>query len=293
VVERQVVVTFQQAAEASIEAKRVGWKRDLWTPALARHVLPHIGSVPVDQVQTDHILAFLAPLWTAQPETASKVRQRVEAVLDYAKVRRWRDGENPCKWEEHLEHILSARRLLKQTEHHAALDWRQVPEFVKELQNRDDTPARALEFAILAAARKSEVLGMQWGEVDVAARVWTVPASRMKSGKEHRVPLCDRMLAILKEREAARQGRDGGIVFAGRMGAMSRQSFNRVLGKMGLRDTITAHGFRSSFRDWAIDNGQDSELAEFCLAHVVGDAAARAYRRSDVLERRRVLMGEW
>jgi integrase len=293
VADRQVAVTFQQAAEQCIEAKRASWKHDLWTPALAKHVFPHIGNVPVHDVQTDHILAFLAPLWQAQPETAIKVRARAEAILDYAKVRRWRDGENPCKWDGHLEHILSSRRSMKQTQHHAALDWQRVPEFVARLQKRDDVPARAFEFAILAAARKSEVLGMKWDEVDIAARVWTVPAGRMKGGKEHRVPLCDRMLAILKERESQKLGRDGGIVFAGRVGAMSRLSFNRVLGKMDLRDSITAHGFRSSFRDWAIDNGKDSELAEFCLAHVVGDAAARAYRRSDVLERRRVLMGEW
>jgi hypothetical protein len=167
VAERQVVVTFGEAAEACIAAKRNGWKRDLWTPALAKHVLPHIGSVPVDLVQTDHILAFLAPLWTAQPETASKVRQRVESVLDYAKVRRWRDGENPSKWDGHLEHSLPSRRGLKQTQQHAALDWQGVPAFVRELRSRDDVAALGLEFAILAAARKSEALGMKWDEVDI------------------------------------------------------------------------------------------------------------------------------
>ena len=128
--------------------------------------------------------------------------------------------------------------------------------------------------------------------MDVAARVWTVPGSRMKQGREHRIPLCDRMVAILKERESQKLGRHGGIVFAGRAGAMTRQTFGRVIERMAVQ-AITPHGFRSGFRDWCIDNGKDSELAELCLAHVVGDAAARAYRRSDVLERRRVLMGEW
>ena len=159
VAERQAVVTFQQAAEACIEAKRASWKRDLWTPALAKHVFPHIGSMPVDQVETDHILAFLAPLWTAQPETASKVRQRVEAVLDYARVRRWRDGENPCKWDGHLEFTLTAKRRLTQTQHHPAMPWRDVPAFLAKLRSRDETAARALEFAILSACRTGEVLG--------------------------------------------------------------------------------------------------------------------------------------
>ena len=205
-VDRQVIVTFQQAAEACVEAKAGGWKRDLWTPSLVKQVYPHIGSIPVDQVQTDHILAFLASLWQSQPETASKVRQRTEAILDYAKVRGWRSGENPCKWDGHLEFTLTAKRRLTQTQHHPAMPWRDVPAFLAKLRSRDETAARALEFAILSACRTGEILGMRWDEINLPDRVWTVPGSRMKQGREHRIPLCDRMLAILKERKAQERG---------------------------------------------------------------------------------------
>jgi integrase len=171
------------------------------------------------------------------------------------------------------------------------MPWKDVPAFLKELQLRDDVNARALEFLVLASARGGEVLGMKWDEIDVAARLWTVPPERMKGNKQHRVPLCDRMLTILKEMEGQKLRRHGGIVFPGQNGQLAEDTFPRLIRRMGL--DVLPHGFRSSFRDWAIDNGKDSELAEFCLAHIVGDAAARAYRRSDVLERRRVLMGEW
>jgi integrase len=217
---------------------------------------------------------------------------RVEAVLDFAKTRGWRNGENPARWDGHLEHTLPDRKRLAPVEHHAAMPWRGVPAFLSQVRTEGKTATLALEFLILNACRTAEVIGADWSEIDLAAKVWTIPSVRMKGRKEHRIPLCPRSMEILREMERRRLRRHGDVVFPGTRGPrLAIDTFYKQLKRMNV-DT-TPHGFRSSFRTWGDDNAKDSELGEFCVAHVVGDAASRAYRRSDVLERRRVLMAEW
>jgi integrase len=231
------------------------------TPSFALHVHKHIGSLPVDEITTDHVLGILEPLWRAQPETATKLRARVEAVLDFARTRGWRAGDNPARWGGHLEYSLPARRRLKPTKHHAAMAWQVVPTFLTDLRKQPKVKAKALEFMVLNASRSGEVFGAMWDEIDFDAKVWTIGASRMKGAKEHRVPLTDRALVILREMEGKKLRRHGNIIFPGRCGQLAADTFFKHLQRMGL-DAVP-HGFRSSFRDWCIDNGKDSELAEF------------------------------
>jgi integrase len=284
-------VTFLEAAAACIQAKSGAWKRDQWTPTLEKHVFPHIGGMPVGDVDTDAILAFLDPLWRAYPEMGSKIRLRLEAVLDFAKTRGWRTGDNPARWSGHLEHVLADRKLLAPVEHHTALDWRGIPELVAKLREENKVSTLAFEFLILNACRTAEVIGATWPEIDLAGKVWTIPAARMKARMEHRIPLCDRSLAILREMLANRQRRHGDVVFPGMRGKLSIDTFFKQLKRMQV--DATPHGMRSSFKDWATETGADNELSEWCLAHVTGSGAERAYRRSDALDRRRVLMAQW
>ena len=277
----------------SRSAKHVaGWRLSLETHCKA------IRSKPVDQVTRADVLGVLRPLAEDRAETCSRVRGRIERVLDAAKAKGWRSGENPAQWRGNLEHDLPGRPKLSRG-HHAALPFAEVPAFVAELRERDAMAALALEFQILTAARTGEVIGARWDEMDLAAKVWTVPAARMKAGREHRVPLSARAVAIL---EKAAESRAGEFVFPGpakgvaKDRPLSNNAFRALLIRaLGVeRPPITPHGFRSSFRDWA---GEAStfprELAEAALAHVVGDAVERAYRRGDALEKRRKLMEAW
>jgi len=293
------VPTFGEVADAYVESKRAEWRNDKhadqWTATLTKDA-EKLRPLRVDRIETADVLETLKPLWTEKPETASRLRGRIERVLDSAKAQGFRQGENPARWRGHLDHLLPKRQKLTRG-HHAALPFAQVPAFVRDLRERKATTALGLEFLILTAARSGEVRGMTWAEIDTAAKVWTVPAARMKAGREHRVPLSARALEILATVRPLTNGEPSAFVFPGlKDGAsLSDGAFDRLLRRMGhAKGDVTAHGFRSAFRDWA---GEAStfprELAEAALAHVVGDQTERAYRRGDALEKRRRLMNAW
>lgn len=265
---------------------------------------------PVDVVSTDDVLAILRPIWTEKPETATRVRGRIEAVLDAAKVRGWRQGENPARWKGHLALLLPKRAKVAEVRHHPALDWRLVPSLLPELAAKDGAAARALRFAILTATRSGEVRGATWGEINMGEQLWVVPASRMKGGREHRVPLSDAALAVLHEAAAARSLAPNDLppedlVFPTRGGgALSDMALTVLLRKLKRPDgsswtdragaTITAHGFRSSFRDWAGEaTHHPREVIEHALAHRLKDKAEAAYARGDLLAKRAALMADW
>ena len=245
----------------------------------------------LDEITTEDVLAVLKPIWLTKNETASRVRGRIERVLDAAKARGLRTGENPARWRGHLANLLPKRQKL-QRGHHAAMPYRDVPGFLNLLRVSDGVSARALEFLILSASRSGEVLGAQWPEIDRDGKVWTVPGGRMKAGREHRVPLTNRMLKILDEMELIRSGP---FIFPGqkRGRPLSGMAMEMLLRRMKI-ENATVHGFRSAFRDWAAEETSfPREVAEAALAHIVGDATERAYRRGDALEKRRMLMDAW
>jgi len=261
-----------------------------WRMTLTVYAEPLRGK-PVDKIDTSDILAVLQPIWQTKPETASRVRGRIERVLNAAKAKGYRAGENPAAWRGHLENLLPKPSRLSRG-HHAAMRYQDVPAFVARLHEREAIAALALEFAILTATRSGEVLGAQWSEIDLDAKVWTISPERMKAAREHRVPLSERAIAIVKQIEAARAG---DYVFPGQRvkRPLSAMAMEMVLRRMGIEDS-TVHGFRSSFRDWAGNETHfPRELAEHALAHVIGDKAEQAYRRSDALARRRELMDAW
>ncbi len=296
-------MTFEQAAAQYIAAHKAGWQNakhaDQWTNTLATYAGPVIGTFPVQAIDTALVLKVLEPIWATKPETASRVRGRIEAILDWAKVRGYRAGENPARWKGHLDHLLPARGKVRQVAHHAALPYSGVAAFMTALRQQEGTAARALEFAILTAARTSEVLGARWQEIDFGAKVWLVPAERMKARREHRVPLSKRTLSILDEMKASHDGEgaldEAGFVFPGakRGAPLSNMAFLMLLRRMD-RDDLTAHGFRSTFRDWAAERTRfPAEVAEMALAHTVADKVEAAYRRGDLFEKRRRLMEAW
>ena len=286
--------TFGAIADALIAAKEIEWRnekhRAQWRASLTEFAAP-LRSRPVDEIDTAAILAVLTPLWQTKPETASRVRGRIEAVLDAAKAQGHRSGENPAAWRGHLAHLLPKRGKLTRG-HHAAMDYRDVPAFVAKLRACDTIAAMALEFCILTATRSGEVYGARWSEIDIAAKVWTVPAGRMKAAREHRVPLPDCALAIL---EKLFEARTGDLVFPSPRGRrpLSHVAMAKVMRRLEV-EQATVHGFRSAFRDWAGNETHfPREVAEAALAHVVGDKAEQAYRRGDALEKRRALMSAW
>ena len=246
----------------------------------------------IDTIETEDILSVLQPIWPTKQETASRLRGRIEQVLDAAKVKGHRGGENPARWKGHLEHLLSERKKL-QRGHHSALPYQELPAFMAELREREAVSASALEFLILTASRSGEVRGAEWPEFDFKSNVWTVPGDRMKTGEPHQVPLTTAMITVL-DTVAPLSGKKG-FVFPGvkKGRPLSDMVFKSLFKRMS-RDGITAHGFRSSFRDWAGDKTSfPREVAEAALAHKVGDEVERAYRRSTALEKRRQLMQEW
>jgi len=299
-------MTFQQCADALVAAKRPGWRNAKhaaqWETTLAAYAYPIIGALPVQAVDTALVLKVLQQhvdgehgpareLWQARPETASRLRGRIEAVLDWAKARGYRNGsENPGRWKGHLDHLLPARSKVRRVEHHAALPHTEVPTFLVGLRERAGIAARAMEFLILTAARAGEVLGARWSEFNLLDKTWTVPAERMKAGKDHRVPLSDRALAILEVMQAHRTGDDAFVFPSSRAGVPLSDWSVRDL----VTDGFTVHGFRSSFRDWAAERtGCPDHVVEQALAHAIGSAVERAYRRTDVFEQRRRLMDAW
>lgn len=288
--------TFGQCADALLEAKSSEWRnekhRAQWAMTLAEYAKP-LRALPVDEVDTEAVLGVLQPIWQAKPETASRLRGQIETVLDAARAKGHiaRNEANPARWRGHLDKLLAKRQKLTRG-HHAAMAFDDVPEFMGRLREREAAAALALEFLILTAARSGEVLGARWAEFDLEAKVWTVPAARMKAGREHRVPLSRRALAILEE---LAKGRTGEFVFAGQRAGkpLSGMAMEMLLRRLKA-ESVTVHGFRSAFRDWCGEaTSFPREVAEAALAHVAGDATEQAYRRGDALAKRRKLMEAW
>jgi integrase len=285
-------MTFSQAAEKYITAHEAGWKSskhaDQWINTLTTYAYPVIGKISVGDVETAHIMRVLEPIWTTKTETASRVRGRIESVLDWATVRGYRKGDNPARWRGHIEHLLAARADVQKVVHHAALDYREVGAFLADLRQQEGLGARALEFAILTACRSGEVRGATWSEIELSTATWTIPASRMKAEREHRVPLSDQALVLLNSLQ-----RSGDLIFPNAKGAMlSDMTLTAVLRRMNV--PVTAHGFRSSFRDWAGETtAYPREVIEHALAHQLKDKAEAAYARGSLFEKRRRLMDEW
>lgn len=285
-------ITFRSVAEDYMAARERHWRNDKhrqqWRNTLATYVYPVMGDMPVASIGTAEVLQVIETLWTEKPETASRVRGRIETILDAAKAREYRTGDNPARWRGHISQILPKRERLTRG-HHRALPYAELPAFMGDLRARKATAALALEFAILTASRTGEVLGATWAEIDVARATWTIPATRMKAGREHRVPLCPRAVAVLEQ--AKLEGSDR-LFTAEKGGPLSSMAMSMLLRRMG--HDCTVHGFRSAFRDWAAEcTGYAHEVCEMALAHTIGNKAEAAYRRGDLFEKRRRLMTEW
>jgi integrase len=274
-------ITFKEAAQRYIAAHRPGWKNPkhalLWENTLATYAEPAIGKISVQAVDTGLVLRVLEPIWRTKPETAGRVRGRIEVILDWAKSRGLRQGENPARWRGHLQYQLPARSKVRRVKHHPALPYAELPGFMAELREQEGIGARALEFTILTAARTGEIIGAKRSEASAADKLWTVPAERMKAGKEHRVPLSDTF-----------------VFGGGKLGKpLSNMTMAAVLRRMGYAN-VTVHGFRSTFRDWAAERTNfQNEVVEMALAHAVSNRVEAAYRRGDLFEKRRQLMAEW
>jgi integrase len=284
-------VTFQQCAERYIASHRAGWRNakhvEQWESSLRRFAFPVIGALPVQAINTALVMKVIEAIWDEKPETASRVRGRIESILDWAKARGYRTGENPARWKGHLKNLLPPRSKVRRVEHYSALPYDQLPGLMVELRAQEGVVARALEFTILTAARVSEALGARWSEI--SGDVWTIPAERMKGGKAHRVPLSQRAMDLLEALP-----RNGELIFPGPKlrRALNINAPRKLLIDMG--HTVTVHGFRSSFRDWAdARTNYPNHVVEQALAHVIGSKVEQAYRRSDLFEKRRRLMQQW
>lgn len=294
--ERAKTVTFDHCAEQYIAAHRGSWKNAKhaaqWESTIATYASPIIGNLPVAAVDTALVVQVLQPIWIEKTETATRLRSRLENILDWATVSHFRKGENPARWRGHLDKLLAKPEKVARVVHHPALPWQEIGAFMAELRQRDGAAARAVEFGILTAARSGEIRGVRWDEIDLDAAIWTVPAERMKAGREHRVPLSTVALTLLK----AMPDVDDYVFPGQRSGAMlSDMSLTAVLRRMG-RDDITVHGFRSTFRDWcaeSVGNSFPREVCEHALAHSLPDKVEAAYRRGDLIEKRKVLMQVW
>lgn len=286
--------TFEEAAQAYIEAHGDSWKnskhRAQWSATLKTYAYPHMGLLQVNDITQEHVLMVLEPIWKTKTETATRLRGRIESVLDWATVRKYRTGENPARWKGHLDKLLPAPGKIKKVEHHRALPIDQMAAFMSQLRVKEGLSARALEFAIFCAARTGEVLGAKWEEMDLVAGVWTVPAERMKAGREHRVPLSPSAKSILL---ALPKNPESPLVFpAANRRPLSDMSLIAVLRRMNV-DAVP-HGFRSTFRDWAGEvSNYPRDIAEQALAHVLENKVEAAYRRGDALEKRRKMMTDW
>jgi integrase len=292
--------TFAEVADAYIAAHSDSWKnakhKAQWRSTLDTYAIPTLGRLPVDSITTEHVIKVLEPIWKAKTETASRLRGRIETILQYATARKWRTGQNPAQWRGHLKQILPAPTKIAKVSHHSALHWKQIGGFMKELSGIDGVSALALRFTILTAARTGECIGARWSEINMNDAIWTIPPGRMKAGREHRVPLSTEALKILAQAMELRDNPQAdGYVFPGsKKGAcLSNMSMTMVLRRMNCPD-ITVHGFRSTFRDWCSEATDYSrELAEAALAHTLKDKTEAAYQRGDMLEKRRALMNDW
>lgn len=290
-------LTFEDCAERYVDSNEVGWSnpkhRQQWRNTLATYAYPALGRTPVADIDVEDVLQVIEPIWRTKTETASRVRGRMEAVLGWAIVRGFRKGPNPAVWRGHLDRILPPKSRVNPVKHHAALDWKALPDFVADLQTKRAVSARALEFIVLTAARSAEARLATWREIDWERKLWVVPAARVKTRREHRVPLTARALEILAALLPQTADADA-LIFAGPGGKPLSDSVFRALFRRMKRENLTAHGFRSTFRDWAGEATEyPRELAEQALAHRAGDAVELAYRRGDALERRRTLMAAW
>ena len=291
-------MTFRQTADRYIAAHSASWRNEKhaaqWTSTLETYAYPVFGGVLVDAVETGHVMQALEPIWAKKPETASRLRGRIEAVLDYAKSRGWRTGENPARWKGHVSNLLPKKTKVRAVEHHAALPWKEVGAFLGRLRGEPGTAALALQFTILTAARTNEVIGARWSEIDLDAKAWTIPAERMKGNKEHRVPLSAPALAILAGMKEDHGNEPEAFLFPGRSGkAMSNMGMAMLLRRMK-REDLTVHGFRSSFRDWASEaTSYPGDIAEAALAHTIASKVEAAYRRGDLFEKRAAMMKDW
>lgn len=291
-------MTFRAVADLYIAAHGPGWRnakhRAQWPATLGAYAFPHLGDLPVATIETGDVLACLNPIWTSKPETASRLRGRIESVLDYAMARGWRTTANPARWRGHLANLLPRRSKIAPVEHHAAMPWQDVPAFMTRLRGERGPGARALEWTILTAVRTGEAIGARWSELDLEARVWTIPAARMKAAKEHRVPLSDAAVAVLAALAPLRPVDGDGYLFPGKPGQpISNMTMAMQLRRMGHAD-LTVHGFRSAFRDWCEEaTSTPHAVAEAALAHTIGDKVEAAYRRGDLFRKRAALMAEW
>jgi integrase len=289
-------MTFRECAEAYIHSHGAGWRNvkhaSQWRNTLKTYAYPFFGDLSVQVVDTGLVMKALEPIWTEKPETASRVRGRIEAVLNWATAREYRQGENPARWRGHLKELLPAPAKVRKVKHHAALPYSEIGAFMAELRQKEAVSAKGLEFLILTAARTGEVIDATWDEIDFAERMWTVPGERMKSDEEHRVPLSAAALEVLQVMNKVRKS---DFIFPGNRAnrPLSNMAFLQLLKRMD-RDDLTGHGFRSTFRDWAAEQTSfPNEVAEMALAHAVGDKVEAAYRRGDLFEKRRKIMDAW
>ena len=288
-------VTFRDMAEEFVADNRAGWRnpkhRAQWSSTLKTYVYPALGKLPVQAIDTDLVLKVLKPIWHTKPETASRVRGRIERVLSAAKTRGLRNGENPAQWRGHLDTLLQPRSKVRKVRHQPALPYRDVPQLMRELAELDSISARALRFTILTAARTNETIGARWPEFNLADKLWKVPASRMKADKAHEAPLSDAALAIV---EKMAETRISAFVFPGWRDRQPLSDMAMLEVLRGVRPGFTVHGFRSSFKDWANEQTSFPDfLSEMALAHVEGNKTRKAYARAELMTKRRQLMAEW
>jgi integrase len=289
--------TFEAAAEDYIATYRDSWRSGVharqWSATLRTYAYPKIGRMLVSDIATAHVVDVLSPIWNTKPETASRVRSRIELILAREKAMGRRSGENPAAWKENLVAVLPKRSKVARVKHHAAMPAKEVGDFMAKLRADSSTIARALEFCVVTCTRTSETLGARWDEIDMGEKLWIIPGTRMKSGREHRVPLSARAIEILQEMQ---RHQSGDHVFGGiknGIGPLSPMVLLMKLRRMGYAD-YAVHGFRSTFRDWVSDSTNfPGEVAEMALAHIVSDTTERAYRRGDALEKRYALAEAW
>lgn len=292
---RSDMLSFAECAERYIDSQAPGWSNpkhiEQWRNTLKNVAGPIFGHLPVDQVDTALVMRCIEPLWTAKTETASRLRGRIESVLDWATVRGYRGGDNPARWRGHLDKLLPRPSLVARVKHHPALPYTEVGAFMQQLREDGGVASRALEFTILTTARTNEVVQAEWSEFDLGLGIWVVPSERMKSKREHRIPLSEAAKAVLEPRK----GRSNRYVFPGqkRGGHLSNNAMLKVLKRLN-HDSITVHGFRSTFRDWCAEcTNYPSDVAEMALAHTLRDKTEAAYRRGDLFEKRSRLMADW
>ena len=294
------LITFKQCADAFLNKHIHELKNkkhiQQWRHTLEDYAHPIIGSMPIAWIDTEHVMQCLMPIWLTKNETASRLRGRIEQVLAWATVSRYRTGENPARWRNHLDKLLAKPSKVQTIKHHEALDYKLIPEFMRDLQQQDGVGARCLEFTIMTAARTGEAIGATWAEINLTDKLWTVPANRMKAKKEHTVTLSDQAINLLHAMKA-QQCSD--YVFSGqsRQGNLSNAAMTSVLKRMGVKtkeNPITVHGFRSTFSDWVTEQtNHPSDVREMCLAHTIQNKAEAAYRRGSIIEKRFILMNDW